>query len=94
MAVISMSKNRRSEKPNYGTPSYSGYSLGPSVADREFDRARRAAFIQDILAPVRNQPADLLPFEEVRRKLLAFARCALSTEQYDYRRANEYLGES
>lgn len=69
MAVISMSKNHRSEKPNYSTPSYPGYSPGPSVADREFDRARRAGFIQDILAPVRNQPADLLPFEEVRSRL-------------------------
>jgi uncharacterized ParB-like nuclease family protein len=69
VAVISMSKNHRSEKPNYSTPSYPGYSPGPSVADREFDRARRAGFIQDILAPVRNQPADLLPFEEVRSRL-------------------------
>jgi aminoglycoside phosphotransferase (APT) family kinase protein len=29
--------------------------------------------------------------EEVRRKLLAFAQRVLSTEHYDYRRANEYL---
>jgi hypothetical protein len=40
-----------------------------SVADQAFDRARRRAFIQDMLAPMRNQAADLLPFEEVRRRL-------------------------
>jgi len=39
------------------------------ATDQAFTRARRAAFIQDILAPLRNQPADLLPFDEVRRTL-------------------------
>lgn len=39
------------------------------ATDQAFTRARRAAFIQDILAPLRNQPADLLPFDDVRRTL-------------------------
>ena len=30
--------------------------------------------------------------EGVRRKLLAFAQRVLSTEQYDHRRADDYLG--
>jgi hypothetical protein len=46
-----------------------GQLSGQSIADHEFDRARRAAFIQDILAPLRNEPTDLLPFEEVHSKL-------------------------
>jgi hypothetical protein len=47
--------------------------MGPfpenSSIDHKFNDARRSAFIQDILAPLRNEPADLLPFEEVRRTL-------------------------
>ena len=35
----------------------------------EFARARRRAFVQDIMAPLRGAPADLLPFEELREKL-------------------------
>ena len=42
---------------------------GNSAFDHMFDGARRAAFIQDILAPLRNEPVDLLPFEEVRKTL-------------------------
>lgn len=42
---------------------------GDSVADDVFNRAWRRAFIQDILSSLRNQPANLLPFEEVRQKL-------------------------
>ncbi len=42
---------------------------GNSTIDHMFDGARRAAFIQDILAPLRNEPVDLLPFEEVRKTL-------------------------
>jgi hypothetical protein len=41
----------------------------PSSADHAFDRARRTAFVQDILAPLRNQPAHLLPFDTVHEKL-------------------------
>jgi hypothetical protein len=40
-----------------------------SRAEYEFERAHRAAFVQGILAPLRNQPADLLPFEQVRERL-------------------------
>jgi hypothetical protein len=43
--------------------------MSQSPADHAFDRARRAAFVQDILAPLRNQPTDLLPFEKVREQL-------------------------
>ncbi|RMF38792.1 MAG: DUF4032 domain-containing protein [Chloroflexi bacterium] len=35
----------------------------------DFERARRRAAIQDILAALRRRPADLLPFEEVEEKL-------------------------
>ncbi len=45
------------------------HSSYQSAANHAFDRARRAAFVQDILAPLRNQPAHLLPFEEVRATL-------------------------
>jgi hypothetical protein len=36
---------------------------------REWGQARRAAFVQDVLAVLARRPADLLPFEEVRQKL-------------------------
>ena len=36
---------------------------------REWEQARRTAFIQDALATFTQRPADLLPFEEVRQKL-------------------------
>jgi hypothetical protein len=39
------------------------------ISDAEFKRARQRAFMQDILAPLRNAPVDLLPFEEVRKTL-------------------------
>jgi hypothetical protein len=45
----------------------SGSSLAASR--QEFDRARYQAAIEDMLAQLRGQPADLLPFEEVRQKL-------------------------
>jgi hypothetical protein len=32
--------------------------------------------------------------EDVRRKLLTFARCVLTVERYDYRRVNQYLEEA
>ena len=35
----------------------------------DFERARRRAALQDILAALRRRPADLLPFEEVEEKL-------------------------
>ena len=36
---------------------------------REWEQARRSAFVQDVLAAFTQRPADLLPFEEVRQKL-------------------------
>ncbi|RLC61960.1 MAG: hypothetical protein DRI80_07520 [Chloroflexota bacterium] len=36
---------------------------------QEWEQARRAAFVQDILAAFTRRPADLLPFEEVRQRL-------------------------
>jgi hypothetical protein len=36
---------------------------------REWQQARRAAFVHDVLAAFTRRPADLLPFEEVRQKL-------------------------
>jgi hypothetical protein len=39
------------------------------MPDDEFKRARQRAFMQDILAPLRNEPVNLLPFEEVRKTL-------------------------
>jgi dienelactone hydrolase len=35
----------------------------------DWERARRSAFVQDILSVFTQRPADLLPFEEVRRRL-------------------------
>ena len=39
------------------------------IEAQEWKQARRAAFAQDVLAAFTRQPADLLPFEEVRQKL-------------------------
>jgi len=39
------------------------------IEARKWKQARRAAFAQDVLAAFTRQPADLLPFEEVRQKL-------------------------
>lgn len=36
---------------------------------REFDRARRAAFISDVMRLVRHEPRDLLDFEQVQERL-------------------------
>lgn len=41
----------------------------PAGAEARFDKARRQALIQKILAIVSHRSADLLPFEEVRRRL-------------------------
>lgn len=41
----------------------------PTGAGARFDKARRQALIQDILAIVSHRSTDLLPFEEVRRQL-------------------------
>jgi hypothetical protein len=38
-------------------------------ASEKFNRARRRAAVQDLLAPLRRAPVDLLPFEEIRQKL-------------------------
>jgi hypothetical protein len=40
-----------------------------SQTRRDWKRARRAAFIQDVLATFRQRPVDLLPFEGVRGRL-------------------------
>jgi hypothetical protein len=40
-----------------------------AASDDEFNRARQRAFMQDVLASLRNMPVDLLPFEEVRKTL-------------------------
>jgi len=63
-----ISVDKPNQKPTYLTPA----NLVPTeskVADEVFNRARRRAFVQDILAPLRNEPANLLPFEQVREKL-------------------------
>lgn len=42
---------------------------GKERVARDFERARRQAFIQDVMSLVRYEPVDLLPFEAVRAKL-------------------------
>lgn len=42
---------------------------------REFKRARYQAGIEDLLAQLHGEPADLLPFEEVRQRLHLASRC-------------------
>ena len=42
--------------PSYSTDFHSGKTLNRSIDDHTFDRARRSAFMQDILAPLRNKP--------------------------------------
>jgi hypothetical protein len=39
------------------------------IASDKFNRARRRAVVQDLLAPLYRAPVDLLPFEEIRQKL-------------------------
>jgi dienelactone hydrolase len=39
------------------------------IEAREWKQARRAAFVQNVLATFTDRPADLLPFEEVRQRL-------------------------
>lgn len=41
---------------------------------RDWKKARRAAFVQDVLAVIRQRPADLLPFEGVRERLNLISR--------------------
>ena len=43
--------------------------MNETFATAEWKQARKAAFAQDVLAAFTRQPADLLPFEEVRQKL-------------------------
>ncbi|HID86945.1 MAG TPA: hypothetical protein EYP55_06140 [Anaerolineae bacterium] len=50
-------------------------------AKLDFDRARRQAFIQDILALIRRRPTDLLPFEEVRARLRLRSRTYRGLQQ-------------
>ena len=44
-------------------------NLTKERAARDFERAHWRAFIQDALSLIRYEPVDLLPFEEVRKKL-------------------------
>lgn len=39
------------------------------TSTRDWERARRSAFVQDVLTAFTRRPAHLLPFEEVRQKL-------------------------
>ena len=48
---------------------FTSHARAESTSHSEFDRARRRAFVQDMLAPLRNAPVNLLPFEHVRQKL-------------------------
>lgn len=64
-----MTKSDKAEQRLHQTSPHLGHLSAQSVADHEFQRAWRAAFVQDILAPLRNQPTHPLPFEEVREKL-------------------------
>jgi hypothetical protein len=48
---------------------FTSHTRAGSTVHSDFDRARRRAFVQDILASLRNAPADLLPFDQVRQKL-------------------------
>jgi hypothetical protein len=46
------------------------YPVPPHLGEKtRWERARRAAFVQDVLATFTQRPAALLPFEEVRQKL-------------------------
>lgn len=57
-------------KPEKRTPLSAQMGQIPgAAADDEFNRARQRAFMQDVLASLRNMPVDLLPFEEVRKTL-------------------------
>jgi uncharacterized ParB-like nuclease family protein len=44
-------------------------TLISSPSERDFDRARKQAFVQDVLSLMRFDPPNLLPFETVRQKL-------------------------
>jgi hypothetical protein len=44
-------------------------SWAPPKTQRDWERARRAAFVQDILSALTDREASLLPFEEVRSSL-------------------------
>ncbi len=49
----------------------SDYSLDYSIAIRDFQEARRRAALQEVMARLTRRSIDLLPFEEVRRRLQA-----------------------
>jgi hypothetical protein len=46
-----------------------GTTILPSPSERDFDRARKKAAVQDLLSVLRFDSADLLPFETVRQRL-------------------------
>ncbi len=50
-------------------------------AARDFERARRRAFIQDALSLIRYEPTDLLPFEIVREKLRLGSKSYLGIQE-------------
>ena len=50
-------------------------------AARDFERARRRAFMQDILSMVRYEPVDLLPFETVRERLRLGSKSYLGVQE-------------
>ena len=45
------------------------YLPSGTVAHRRFDHAKRQAFVESITALMRSRPDDLLPFEDVQKKL-------------------------
>ena len=40
-----------------------------TVAHRRFDHAKRQAFVESVTALMRSRPDDLLPFDDVQKKL-------------------------
>jgi hypothetical protein len=50
-------------------------------AARDFERARRQAFIQDSLSVIRYEPVDLLPFETVRERLHLGSKSYLGVQE-------------
>ncbi len=64
-----MDEQRQRQGSGYLTPGNLSRLPGHTPADEVFNQARRRAFIQDILAPLRNEPTGLLPFEQVRQTL-------------------------
>jgi len=62
-------RQKPKDAPQIHTTSSGGAVVIPPKAERDFDRARMQAFIQDALAFLRHDSTDLLPFETVRERL-------------------------